>query len=334
MNKVLAWVFCFTTAVLTVDAQQKEPSFREVFCEDRYGHFFNVTSVLNEEGQNYSGENLFDGYAGSSWVEGAKGDGIGESLTMAVSERTDALALINGYAASKALFRKNNRLKSIQITIERGYSPEGYVTEKGRAFFLFPMTSSVRLEIADHPRLQSLALPLDWESIRNEEQKTDELWAAFAEKTGHPQKAQTFYFLTMTIKEVYPGSVWTDTCLSELRAYASGREEILSVGADGGMLFYQEKGFQKKILYRDPGLIMDILAVSPDNQWCITLAQYVNPERMRETGYFVFHVPLPAPVTERNISEKMKHGCIPIGFIVNSEGLFLEWDNEETTFIE
>ena len=334
MKKILTWVFCFTTAVLAADAQQKKPSFREVFCEDRYGQIFNVTSVLKEEGQNYSGENLFDGYAGSSWAEGAKGDGIGESLTLAVLENTDALAVINGYAASKALFRKNNRLKSILITIERGYSPEGYVTEKGGAFFLFPLTSSVELKIADHPRLQNFALPFDWESIRNEEQKTDELWAAFAEKTGHPQKAQVFYFLTLTIKEVYPGSVWTDTCLSELRTYTLGRDEILSVGADGGMLFYQEKGFQKKILYRDPDLIMDILAVSPDNQWCIALAQYVNPERMRETGYFVFHVPLPAPFTERNVSEKMKNGRIPVGFIVNSEGLFLEWDNEETTLIE
>ena len=334
MKKILTWVFCFTTAVLAADAQQKKPSFREVFCEDRYGQIFNVTSVLKEEGQNYSGENLFDGYAGSSWVEGAKEDGIGESLTLAVLENTDALAVINGYAASKALFRKNNRLKSILITIERGYSPEGYVTEKGGAFFLFPLTSSVELKIADHPRLQNFALPFDWESIRNEEQKTDELWAEFAEKTGHPQKAQVFYFLTLTIKEVYPGSVWTDTCLSELRAYTLGRDEILSVGADGGMLFYQEKGFQKKILYRDPDLIMDILAVSPDNQWCIALAQYVNPERMRETGYFVFHVPLPAPFTERNVSEKMKNGRIPVGFIVNSEGLFLEWDNEETTLIE
>jgi hypothetical protein len=63
---------------------------------------------------------LFDGRLDFGWVEGAKGPGIGESMTLtfAAPVTLTALELWNGYQRSDDHFKKNARAKKLELTVD------------------------------------------------------------------------------------------------------------------------------------------------------------------------------------------------------------------------
>jgi Domain of unknown function (DUF4424) len=73
------------------------------------------------------------------WVEGAEGDGIGESLTLTINQPVKATRLLihNGYRKSKEVFQMNNRVKKLGVSVNGGapfsaelpdeYDSEGWV---------------------------------------------------------------------------------------------------------------------------------------------------------------------------------------------------------------
>ncbi len=291
---------------------------------DYMGEIYRASSTLEEPGQDYRMQNLFDGYAGSSWVEGKEGSGAGETITMIIPHGADTMALINGFARSPALFSKNNRVKELTLTVERGYTPSGYVTEQGPLLLTRPASEPLSLKIKDTRELQVLQLSLPWDEIDGKRETLDRAFEAFSMIKGYPKAYESCYLLELKISAVYSGSQWDDTCLSEIRIFHEKTMEITSVEARNGMIYYRRKGAPEKILYRDPSLILDLLEVSPDRRWCIAYGQYIDPERMKETAYLIFHLPYPAPWRDRGDAHN-EEKTVPSGFSEHDGKLFLEW---------
>ncbi len=89
----------------------------------------------------YHSAYLFDGRTDFGWVEGAKGLGKGESVTVELDEPVElhALELWNGYQRSKDHFRKNARATVLEVKLDEA--------------------EPVRLRVKDAMGPQKLALP-------------------------------------------------------------------------------------------------------------------------------------------------------------------------------
>lgn len=60
----------------------------------------------------------------SAWVEGAKGDGIGESVTLTLAQpaKLSRIGIANGYTKSEDIYLKNNRVARLDVSINGGKS--------------------------------------------------------------------------------------------------------------------------------------------------------------------------------------------------------------------
>jgi hypothetical protein len=79
-----------------------------------------ASSTLPASGENtYDVANLKDLNSESAWVEGAKGDGIGEKLelTLRTPRKLAAIALRNGYCKSESTYRNNARIAELAISV-------------------------------------------------------------------------------------------------------------------------------------------------------------------------------------------------------------------------
>jgi hypothetical protein len=116
----------------------------------------------------------------TAWVEGAEGDGIGESLTIPVSNLQSAravrLVIFNGYQKSKGLLEANAAVKQLTVTVrgtggrESGRKQLTLERKMGSQSFDIPVTGSV----AD---------------------------------------------VVLTIDSVHPGSKYRDTCVSDVQLF-------------------------------------------------------------------------------------------------------------------
>lgn len=334
MRRSVALILMVLTVLLLGYGDEVPVAFKSRKLIDYLGEMFQASSTLEEEEQDYRMQNLFDGYAGSAWVEGKEGAGLGESLILAVPRGADTLALVNGFARSSSLYLKNNRIKELSLTVERGYSPEGHVTEQGPLLYTIPASAPVTVTVKDTRQLQILNLSLPWEEIDRKKEIMDRAFEAFSLMEGVPGEYTSYYLLRMEVQAVYPGSRWDDTCLSEIRIFREDEVSVSSVEARNGMLYYRLEEGPEKVLYRDPGLILDLLEASPDRRWCIAYGQYIDPERMRETAYLIFRLPYPAPWHSEEAEARKREGRIPTGFSQEEERLFLEWDDGSRTELE
>lgn len=87
------------------------------------------------EGNYYNASRAHDLSLQSAWVEGAQGDGIGEYLEYTARVTTDHhpddaaithLIVFNGYRKTRDLWRKNNRIRRLHLSIDG--KPYGIVT--------------------------------------------------------------------------------------------------------------------------------------------------------------------------------------------------------------
>jgi hypothetical protein len=80
------------------------------------------SSTLEPNTDKYKVDNLLDDNNKTAWVEGKKGDGIGESVTFKANKPflVKEIRINNGYKKSKNLYTANNRVKNIKITFSDG----------------------------------------------------------------------------------------------------------------------------------------------------------------------------------------------------------------------
>jgi hypothetical protein len=124
----------------------------------------------------YEAANVADGDPGSCWAEGAKGPGVGESLTLKlrIPRKVSAISVRNGYAKweKEELYYKNGRVAEFAVSINGGK----------------PFTATIpdeRLERRGH----LIPIPEDVGEVKT---------------------------ITLTIQKVYPGSAYEDTCISDI----------------------------------------------------------------------------------------------------------------------
>jgi hypothetical protein len=163
---LLTFIFCHLTGSLQAGGS--------TFYQGRPAQFGTITirsssTLPNQGGNSYGPKNLADSDRSNAWVEGAKGDGIGEWVEIRFNQLQafSTIVVVNGCAKSQKLFFENNRIRTALISTED--------------------LKDVEIPLADTMEEQRLILP----------KKVNSSW------------------VRLTIKDVYKGTKFSDTCLSE-----------------------------------------------------------------------------------------------------------------------
>jgi hypothetical protein len=117
-----------------------------------------ASSFLKEpDGTEHPPENL--NYWRQAWVEGAEGDGIGESITLTLKKPANVtqVGLFNGYTKSRELYFANNRAAQFKVSVNGGEAfkidvPDEFL-ETERFWFELPKSAApvktIKFEISD-----------------------------------------------------------------------------------------------------------------------------------------------------------------------------------------
>ena len=164
-----------------------------------------ATSELSSEDGRYSAENVLEQSRMAAWAEGAEGYGIGESITY---YQACAGLLNNKWEAMGPEYREpvvDGFMRYTEICIVNGYAKNQKTWEEnGRIRTLLMYVEDklyARLELEDTILPQYFALPEDDIKVLN----------------GGMLEVR------FEIEDVYPGSVYEDTCLTGLVMEFSGR---------------------------------------------------------------------------------------------------------------
>ncbi len=204
--RILLPVFVFLQSY-TLPAEEES---RQLVCTDLRGvPLCGATSYLQEgdDWGKYHMKNLFDRNRDTAWVESAEGDGIGEEVWFEIEPGIGELILVNGYAKNRDLFLRNNRVKTLSLRIWVGVQEPGQITEIGPVFKAVPAGPSFTAELKDSPEPQSIPMQMNWDLA---DQKLETL----CNSVDAIDRAS--YFLVLTLKEVYRGTHYRDTCIAEV----------------------------------------------------------------------------------------------------------------------
>ena len=138
----------------------------------------------------YPIENLIDGNINTAWVEGKTDSGINEfiEIELANNPKLAAIIIVNGYTKSEKTYYTNNRIKKLKVEIE-------FVENEHRNSF------SEEIELED--------IPYQLIDIKSFTPMASILFDSgdWGTKTKR---------IKLTILDVYKGTTYDDTCISEL----------------------------------------------------------------------------------------------------------------------
>ncbi len=149
----------------------------------------NVSSRLSSK---YSVENMFDFNFNTAWAEGIKGDGIGEKIEIELNKYPlTAICLINGYTKNADLYKNNNRIKKLKIEIE-------YVDYK------------------DSTKLDTESKEVMLQDFEFQDVSKNNFGNIISVISDYGEGYRKITKITLTILDVYKGTKYSDTCISEL----------------------------------------------------------------------------------------------------------------------
>lgn len=95
-----------------------------------------ASSYLKEDIETHYPANICDGNVRTAWVEGAEGDGLGESILIDFGKEKaiSSLDIINGFAKEERLYYANHRVKRIMISFSDGRSQEFDLQDKNLGY--------------------------------------------------------------------------------------------------------------------------------------------------------------------------------------------------------
>lgn len=152
-----------------------------------------VSSSLKTQGKyNYGRKNLFDGDLSTCWAEGVKNNGIGETIELSFNKEVNigVIGLINGNTFNKDTYYQNARVKKLKIQIIDDNKEN--VLEK---IVIFDDKSYEQID-------------------KNYIHKSMQIIKDFGDGFDVENKK-----IRLTILEVFPGSKYKDTCISEILLY-------------------------------------------------------------------------------------------------------------------
>ena len=159
------------------------------------------STLSSKSGKLYRAENVRDHNIETAWVEGVEGNGIGEWIEILVCKDLPmnyldnmTIMIIPGYAKDRKRWEKNNSVKKARLTFKTSSVSWDTIVEF-KALPAFGKGSSI----------PTLYLKLsDWES-----------------KLNRAKTSLITLWCRLTILEVYPGTKYKDTCISEFEAFFS-----------------------------------------------------------------------------------------------------------------
>ena len=181
------------------------------------------SSVLIEKGKaedTYELSKLDDNDLSTAWVEGVKGDGVGEYVLQSISgldndgchvgfdydigKNIEINLIINdGFCKNKILFEKNNRVKKAKITIY-----------------------DVPLVVGQNNTYVKAEPTILCDSIIDLADTMDEQKFKFIIRLrGDYPNSEPEVLLKFTILDVYKGTSYDDTCISEMHVYGEYVDE-------------------------------------------------------------------------------------------------------------
>ena len=143
----------------------------------------------------YEADHLLDEDFSTAWVEGTSDAGVGAQIEIILDEvmPLTAIGLINGYTKSERTYYRNNRIKKIRIEVRGSNTYENDALE----------TLTYEVELPDRPY-----------SAINEQSFATQLDIPY--DVGEGAYGKRVRRVVLTILEVYPGTRYNDTCLSEI----------------------------------------------------------------------------------------------------------------------
>lgn len=322
---MLVRVICFFAVLNIVNVNQSAlaDDWREVALLDYGGQLFVASSELGKGSGRYGMANLFDRNLASCWAEGKAGDGRGEWLLFAVPVGTTALALANGYQKSPVLFRANNSIATLGMTLFLGISVPGEVTESHILFHLVKATDSQMLSLSRHRGFQNVYLALDWPSLEAfRQQKINQFRHAHGMKG--PLKVE--YLLELVLKKVDRGSKYNDTCLTEIIPLV-GAQQVERIYLDPAetTIFFDTTQEKAIVLGHDPAAVFQIMAIGPYRKWLLVIKMAASGEGRSETIYELYNLEwrqkIPLSLLGKNVGEMYdfneKNGKVYLSFLNN-----------------
>jgi len=228
---VVLMLFCFVTL-------QAEWQNLEVLSDESLWSSSSLTESLKGKTVTYGPDALFDGDYHTAWVEGVPGNGVGESVLIQTNRGIEEFAIVNGFALSKRLFLKNNRIKNISFYFVAGLTAPGLVSELDYSlYFTQEMLFRENLLLEDHRDVQSFmmgeSVDIQWTFFREIVQQfsqdypdlfhmiLDDLHMTmfdFNEEMNIRLILEIYGFtgLKIVISDVYAGSHYDDSCISEI----------------------------------------------------------------------------------------------------------------------
>jgi hypothetical protein len=272
----------------------------------------------------YTMLNLFDNDPATAWVEGVKGYGEGEILFVGLGDKLpEKLVISNGYQKSESIYNSNSRPKTIELTFYTGYFLEGEVTELASIYRIRKITMPFNYVLKDQMGKQEIPLGFYPVATMKEKEKSLELFKEVFSKNiedlkkycqGCSDKPEFQYLLKIEIVDVYKGSRWDDTCISDFEAvYARKKvhgipeeDSILDVyeSDDEAGIIYIDTDRQKKLILVDKDKMKEneltgddtnydivLMDVSPDKEWAqVDILFYEEGAPRAEEYSTLFHV--------------------------------------------
>lgn len=161
-----------------------------------------ASSTLKEK---YAAGNVIGSELSKAWCEGRDGPGVGETLRIDFGRplHLDGVAVYGGFFKSADLLAANGRVKALRLTSDDGTDELVKLADPAEPLKTDPSTQ----------------LPIDdwWTHLLAAEPP----WHRTAHETDSPAT-----WVQLEILEVYPGSKYTDTCISRVDVMTIDPEEL------------------------------------------------------------------------------------------------------------
>lgn len=164
-----------------------------------------ISYSIDSSGSNkkYSAINVFDEDLKTAWVENDSGYGAGEWIRLKINNEYKYnkgnyttygdIIIFPGYGKSTEFFYQNNRLKSALLFVATTDSTYTDEDESGKIKEIKKVVHSKRLIFEDEPKYHLFSLP------------------------EYPDLEGTQFIFMLFIEDVYKGSKYNDTCISEIQ---------------------------------------------------------------------------------------------------------------------
>jgi|GEM_PF-811581 len=165
------------------------------------------SSLAPQGGCTYGPENLLDGDMNTAWCEGDTGSGVGSWIEVDLdSSLVGAIFLIDGYMKSEEAYGANSRIRSLMLILENDPdNPYAYGSDS--------ILVDQVVELDD----------MQWRHIDSSNYAAQMQPLFVTADPGEPVRR-----IRIEVRDVYPGTAYSDLCATELVVVGYDREDLRS----------------------------------------------------------------------------------------------------------